>query len=449
MHISIFFRIFAAVLTNQKEILQYLIGKNFFAPNHSRLASLLGQSGRMNIERLMTDKIGDRACNNLWNAICTNLNVPGELLPFLPDIYKLSDMLKATMDALPIETAPEMLSQPVDVEDDVWQQIISLYRQDPSLYYMLASITYAKRHGIRPYQQDMKGSEETVKAIDGRLHSLYPQQMNAHDAAQESLRTLDGMDADSWWWIGLFGGYILRLYHEPAYIDTMIEKLLFPMPFMEWQWWREAASNLPTDTLWFWQKNDSSGAVYDVMRVEDGQGPAQAVHFLLVFIGKGLLRLIQCEGENTRSTYLGWQMEQTGDICSLRFAAFDDNELGRLLPPELIMLMTTDDPALVRRAQEMTEAMPNEIAVRIYHEVGLMPTDEYTIEDIVCSRRIVKVLYRRKNCDNLQVARFALSEYPALRAVTVHSEVELFIGNNDNRLYAFWNSVGILVPMPS
>ena len=437
-------------MTDSQEILQYLVGECFFAQNHSQLASLLGQSGRMNIVRLMSNKTGDRACDRLWNELCARLNVPEELMPFLPDVWRLSNLLKSSSDALPIETSPEEHTQPKDVNDEVWQQLIALYRQDAMLYYMLVAITYAKRHTIHPYRQKyMKASEQTVRAIDERLHSLYPQQVNAHDAAEELLRTLEGIDADSWWWTGWFGGCILRLYHEPAYIDTMYEKYLFSMPFPDWQWWRDAASNHPTDTLWYWQKNDGMDGVYDVMCVEEGQDAAHATHFQLVFVGKEILRLIQYEGGTTRSTYIRWQMEHKEDIYSLRFSAAADNDLSRLLPQELIMLVITDDQTLVARAQGMTEAMQHETFMRIYREMGLEPTDEYTIEDIECSCRTVKILYQQTGTKKIQTATVALTKYPALRSVTVHAEVELYKGNNDNRLYALWNSIGILVPLPS
>lgn len=437
-------------MTNQKEILQYLVERYFFAPNPSRLASLLGKSGRMNIVRLMSNDIGERAVENLWNELCERLHIPEALMPFLPEVDRLSDLLKGTNEALPIETAPEEHVQPRDIEDETWQQLIALYRQDVMLYYMLVAITFAKRQHINPYHQKfMKGSEQAVRAIDERLHTLFPQQVNAHDAAEELLRTMEGIDADSWWWIGLFGGYILRLYHDPAHIDVLFEKHLFSMPFMEWQWWRDATSNKPTDTLWYWQKNGGLGGVYDVMRVEDGQDATQAAHFQLVFVGSGLLRLIQYEGEHTRSMYIGWQMEQKGEIYSLRFSAATDNELSRLLPQELVMLTTTDDPILARRAQDMAEAMQQEVFLRVYREMGLEPTDEYGIEDVECSRRTVKILYRQSDTGDMQVAKFALSEYPALRAVTVHSEVKLFKGTDDGRLYALWNGIGILVPIIS
>ena len=427
-----------------------MVGECFFAFSHSRLASLLGQSGRMNIVRLMSNDIGERAVENLRSELCERLHVSEAWMPYLPEVWRLSDLLKGTKEVLPIETAPEEYLQPGEVEDEVWQRLLALYRQDAMLCYMLVAITYAKRHNINPYQgKFMKGSEQTVRAIDERLHALFPQQMNAHDAAEELLRTMEGIDADSWWWIGLFGGYILRLYHEPAYMDTLLEELSFPMPFTGWQWWREAASNQPTDTLWYWQQNGDFGAVYDVMRIEDGQTAAQATHFQLVFVNRDRLRLIQYEGENTRSTYIGWQMEQKEDIYSLRFTTTADNELSRLLPQELVMLVTTDDPALVRRALDMTDAMQQEVFLRVYREMGLEPTDEYAIEDVECSRRTVKVLYRHRDTKELQVAKFALSEYPALRAITVRSEVEIFKGKDDGRLYALWNGVGILLPLPA
>lgn len=427
-----------------------MVGECFFASNHSRLASLLGHNGRMNIVRLMSNNIGERAVENLRSELCERLHIPEAWMPHLPEVWRLYDLLKGTKEALPIEAAPEEYVQPREIEDEVWQRLIALYRQDAMLYYILVAITFAKRHDINPYRNKfMKGSEQTVRTIDERLHALFPQQVNAHDAAEELIRTMEGIDADSWWWIGLFGGYILRLYHDPAYIDTLFEKLSFSMPFMGWQWWRDAASNQPTGTLWYWQKNGGLDSVYDVMRVGEEQTTAQAAHFQLVFVSKDMLRLIQYEGENTRSMYVKWQMEQKDDIYSLRFNASADNELSRLLPLELVMLTTTDDPILVRRAQDMAETMQQEVFLRVYREMGLEPTDEYVIEDVECSRRTVKILYRQSDTGEIQVAKFALSEYPALRAVTVHSEVKLFKGTDDDRLYALWNGIGILVPIIS
>lgn len=448
MQISIFFCIFAARMQESKEILQFLIRNCFFAPNQSRLASLLGQRGRMNIARLSSDNIGERALDKLWNELCEVLSVPEDLMPFLPDVWILSDILKVSENTLPIEVAPEEFFQPHDIGDHVWLQILNLYQKDPLLYYMLVAITYAKRHKINPYQQKlMKGSEQTVKAIDEQLHQLYPQQVNAHDAAKELLRTLEGLDVDSWWWIGFFGGSILRLYYDPTYIESIFKNCMYTMPIPDWQWWRNASINHPTNTLWYWQKNGNLGAVYEVMRLEEDQDATQAIHFQLIFVGSNTLRIVHHEGENTKSMFLEWQMQMKEGICSLRFNSSTDNELSSLLPQELIMLVPKDDPILVDRAEGMTESMQHEIYMRVYREIGLEPTDEYTIEDIECSRRNVKILYRNTNTKKMQVAKFGFAEYPALRSITVHIEIDLFKGCKDNRLYALWNSVGVLIPI--
>ena len=63
-------------MQESKEILQFLIRNCFCAPKQSRLASLLGQRGRMNIARLSSDNIGERALDKLWNELCEVLSVP-------------------------------------------------------------------------------------------------------------------------------------------------------------------------------------------------------------------------------------------------------------------------------------------------------------------------------------------------------------------------------------
>lgn len=81
-------------MTNRKNILQQLVKHCFFAANNTRLASLLGQKGRMNITRLIDGTLGDRAVNHLWEEIGRLFGVPEEILPHLPAVWDLCNQLK-------------------------------------------------------------------------------------------------------------------------------------------------------------------------------------------------------------------------------------------------------------------------------------------------------------------------------------------------------------------
>jgi hypothetical protein len=98
------------------------------------------------------------------------------------------------------------------------------------------------------------------------------------------------------------------------------------------------------------------------------------------------------------------------------------------------------------RARQMSDEVKRETELRRYSEDGLVPTTEYQIIDIECSRRTLRVLYRYHD-EAVQIAKFALVDYPALRAVTVHSQVELLKSTSDGKLFALWNQVGVLLAL--
>ena len=130
----------------------------------------------------------------------------------------------------------------------------------------------------------------------------------------------------------------------------------------------------------------------------------------------------------------------------MTFTPEEEHALNRLLPKQLVTLHEQDDPQLVNRARQMSDEMKRETELRRYSEEGLVPTTEYQIVDIECSRRMLRILYRHHG-KAVQIAKFALVDYPALRAVTVHSQVELLVSISDGRLFALWNEVGVLLAL--
>lgn len=433
------------IVDSKQDILHYLVGHHFFAPNPGRLAALLGQRGRMNITRLMEGTLGDRAAENLWRDICEQTGVAKGLMPYLPEVWELSELLKQAGCTLSVSIPPAEQMQPAGMDNATWQRIVALYQQDTMLIYILQAIIYAKQHDINPYRQaGAQGLKHLVGKLDDQLHPLYPAQINAHDAAQEMMRGFDESDIDSWWRMGIVGGTLLRLYHDPSYGSVMFDNGGFPMPFADQQWWRAADGN----TLWYWQKNGSRGIAYDVMRVEDGQNAGQAIHFYVLFLDDGVLRLMQYDGDNTRSCYVEWQQETYERNRILRFGEIANSKLRGLLPRELVTLDAEhDDRALVHRAQTMDKDITRETVLRTYGEMGLLHATDWRLVDVECSRRTLKVLFRHADSTQTQVARFPLNKQPNLRVVSVDSPIDLFLSTRDGRLYAFWNDLGILLPL--
>lgn len=408
---------------------------------------MLGQKGRMNITRLADGTLGERAVNHLWEEISDIFSVPEEILPHLPTVWELGNQLKNTPDALRKDIPPQAQTKPQSIDNETWKRINEIYHHDAMLYYILLALIYAKSHNINPYQQKgMRASAQVISELNDQLHQLFPQQINANDAAIQMIQTIEKKDVDNWWWIGYFGGLVLRLYHEPTYAEEIFQNATTPMPFMWWQWWREASSNNEDDTLWFWLKNGTTDAIYDVMRIENHQNANQAEHFLLLFHRHLSATLLHTEERKTTSINLWWNLEQTDGRHRLTFTPDEEHALNKLLPKQLITLHEQDNPQLLKRAQQMSDDMIRETEWRRYSEEGLEPTTEYEIIDIECSRRTLRVLYSHHG-EKMQVAKFPLADYPALRAVTVHSPVELLTSTTDGNLYALWNEIGVLLAL--
>ena len=75
-------------------------------------------------------------------------------------------------------------------------------------------------HAVLDYAQ-------VINELNTYLHQLYPQQVNANDAAQQLVQTIEKEDVDSWWWMGYFGGIVLRLYYEPTYKKRALSDSFF------------------------------------------------------------------------------------------------------------------------------------------------------------------------------------------------------------------------------
>ena len=429
-------------MTNRKDILTTLIQQCFFAPSHSRLATLLGQKGRMNITRLIDGTLGERAINTLWQDICNTFSVSEELMPYLPIIWNLCGQLKMHTDLLCVELPIEEQECPPSIDKQIWEEIHNLYRHDPMLCYMLMALLYAKRHGINPYQQKQMGATvQVIKEINEQLHQLFPEQINAYDAAKETIRVLAERDVDNWWWIGYFGGTILRLYHEPSYLHTMFREQTYAMPFPEEQWWRGEES----DTLWYWKRNGHSNALYDVMRVNSGQDVGEAEHFQVIFTANHVARLLKQTEDKIDGVFLYWELTERKGIYSLTLRPETENETCQLLPERIVMLQEGDNPLLLARAKELTKDMQREVALCLFREAGLEPTIDYEIIDVECSRTTLKVIFKCRDTELCEKVEFSLSNRPALYDITAQSTVDLYIGRADRKLYAFWDEIGVLL----
>lgn len=146
----------------------------------------------MNITRLIDGALGDRAVNHLWEEIGRLFGVPEEILPHLPTVWDLCNQLKNTPEALRLDSPPEEQTQPQRIDNDTWQQIQALWEQDRMLYYILLSLLYAKCNHINPYQQKgMRATAQVINELNTYLHQLYPQQVNANDAAQQLMQTIE------------------------------------------------------------------------------------------------------------------------------------------------------------------------------------------------------------------------------------------------------------------
>lgn len=435
-------------MTSRTETLYQLFKDCLFAPNYNKLAVRLGLNGRMNIARLMKepDSVGDRACNSLWEQVIERFGVQENLMPHLHEVWELSNELKHNIETLSIELSPTDQTCPEDMTEEQWQRVCRLYQTDQMLYFILLSIVYAKRAGINPYaEKNFSATIQLVSEIDARLHAQYPQHQSAHDMAQALLQVMNGRDNDCWWLLGYFGGAVIRLYHNPQYVQDMLERLSRPMPFPDWQWWREKDGD--RQTLWYWQKNGSTGAVYYIVRIENSQTVSESVFLMAEFIKEHLVWVEAPMTDGTEGLYMEWEMQtDENGLCTLHLQPEIDCAVARLLPSCITMLRTTDEADLVNRAIALTEDMQKKCVENHYRIMNLQPTDRYRLTDIECGRRHVRIWYG-KTGEKAKAAVFQLEKYPVLKAITANSAVELCFGLSDSKLYAFWSELGLLLPL--
>ncbi|MBQ0137585.1 MAG: hypothetical protein KBS40_06250 [Bacteroidales bacterium] len=437
----------------QINALQVAIENNFFMPNHSQLAKVLGYNGRMVFTRFLKAQINRNAFDRLWEKIKYSFDLNDAVMLYIPELWDLSEGMAQCVKK---EQFVELVQYKHinEVPADLRVRLDALYKEDYLLYSYALALFYAKAADCNP--NIMKGAlalVEVIQQVDAVLFKQYPEEFSAHKVAMDLLTLVQEVSSPGWYNLMHAIGTIICYYTHPFYIDERIAKDYRSMPFGDDSYWI-ADGQLTVDdaqcTMWLLEPYDDDRGVFNVLKIEaDLSQPVQDEQCTFqrwgFFKNEDSMRCAIPQGiKMLHSAYYAFEYDET-----TRTLCFELQK--KRCSPSPIMLPTTlkmidDDSPWMSWVQANQEDIMTIFQTRGIAAFGFVKTD-IRVTDVAISRHVLVLHTKRVGEADARLYSLDMEQYPSLKKITPWDEVAVFRSQADGDLYAYWYMIGVSVKL--
>lgn len=430
----------------QREALKHAIKNNFFMPNPSRLAGVIGLSGKMIFSRLLNGEIKSTAFNRLWEQIKDAFNTSEQVMLDIPELWDLSERMANVLKReqfVPLVKHTHMDNLPADLR----KPLDELYNKDYMLYSYALALFYAKASGCDP--NEMKGCLAIIEAIqqaDAILWKQYPEEFSAHKVSQDMITLAQELSSAGWFNLMESLGTIICYYTHPLYLEQRIESDFRSMPFGENSFWTECGADDTHTTLWLLEQYEQDSGIYNVLqiqadkteKVKESQCTFQRWGF---FSHADVMRCaVPQGGKMLRSAYYAFKYKQEEGILYTELQR-DNSSRNPLILPEA-MSKTDEQSAWAGWIQENEDQIYDIFCKKIFAGFGFEECG-MEVTDVSQSRHALFLHVRHEESGGKHLYKLDISRYPSLRHITPWGEVAILKSRTDGELYACWLSTGI------
>lgn len=437
----------------QVNALKVALENNFFMPNHSQLAKVLGYNGRMVFTRFLKAQINHNAFDRLWEKIKYSFDINDASMLYIPELWDLSEGMAQVIQK---EQLVDLVQHKHinEVPEDLRVRLDALYKEDYLLYSYALALFYAKVSGCNP--NEMKGAMalvEVIQQVDVVLFKQYPEEFSAHKVAVDLITLVQEVASPGWYNLMHTVGTIICYYTHPFYLDERITKDFRSMPFGEDSYWM-AVDRLTVDngqcTMWLLEPYDDDSGIYNVLRIEaDMSQSVQDEQCVFMrwgfFSSEDSMRCAIPQGTKMlNSAYYAFTWDETTKTLQFELQKKRCSLKPIQLPPRLKMI--DDESPWMSWIQENEETIMSLFQTKCIAAFGFVKTD-IEVTDVALSRHVLVLHTKRAEEAEARLYSIDMEQYPSLKKITPWEEVAIFRSQADGELYAYWYMIGVRVKL--
>lgn len=435
----------------QINALRVALENNFFMPNHSKLASVLGYTGRMVFTRFLKAQISRNAFDRLWEKIKYSFDMSDAVMLYIPELWDLSESMA---QRIPKEQFVNLVQHKHinEVPDTLRMRLNALYKEDYLLYSYALALFYAKSIGCNPNEmKEVPALVEIIQQVDALLIKQYREEFSAHKMAVDLITLVQEIASPGWYNLMHNVGTIIYSYTHPFYLDKFIAETYRAMPFGEDSYWiTDCQVDNAQCTMWLLEPYDDDRGIYDVLQigadlslpVQDEQCVYQRWGF---FSEEDSMRCaIPQETKMLHSAYYAFEWDAT--TKKIHFELQKERSSKHPLPLPKAIEMVPEESPWKQWIEENEEEIMTIFQSKCIAAFGFVATD-IKVTDVTISRHVLVLHTKRGKETETRLYSIDMEQYPSLQNISPWEEVAIFRSQTNGDLYAYWYTIGIRVKL--
>ena len=460
-------------MSEKLEILQCLIENRIFASSPSALAQELGYKGKMTLYRIIKDEVAEKTVNDVWEKLKAVYYLEDEDLFRIANICytakEFYDWIVPEMNVRHPQWVENVIISLIEEQYDynsesfrkeVVPVLTDMKREEPNIFWGMVVLFYIRAKKIEPYVKDACAVRRNLlRELDEILFSLHPENVQAHQAAQNLMTT---PHASFHIWRLLFDAILLfRYYTEANFIQKAVKNcVLFNWPRRSY-WIVPGTSYHAGADVWLFVENNyyaATSGFYIALHLKAGKNIEE---FNVIHVC--LFQFLAGDEHTDCSILLTTQMvDQQKDICyygyeydtgqqELHFSCMQEWGNRHGLPDTLqyIDLLSPEGKEEKVWSRILDKFDKGGKGKEVYSKaierfLGVTDlSEQYCLEDVIISRSFLSLILREG--DESYTYQLPVSQYNFLSEINSSCKVMITRHESDGEVYVEWPSLGYAV----
>lgn len=460
-------------MSEKLEILQCLIENRMFASSSSALAQELGYKGKMTFYRIMKGEISEKTVEEVWERLKTVYYLEDDDLYAITRIcYAAKEFYEAVLPEMNIRHPEWVENVIMSLVEDTYdyhseafkKEVVPVLKEwkqeEPNLFWGMAVLFYIRAKKIEPYQKEACTiRRRLLHELDEILYALYPENLQAHQAAQNVMETPHSSFSV---WRLLFDAILLfRYYTETDFIRKVAKSaVLFDWPARSY-WIAPGANYQEGETVWLLVENDfqtDAYGLYVVLRLTVGK-TIDAFHVdevcLFQFLTAdnesdgSILSVARMSNGQKDSCYYVYRYEEEKRMLYFSVVPEYGNKYGLPEVLQRVDLQSPDgkDEKVWSRIMRKFDQEGN--GRKIYQKaledwLGIVDLSaKYSIKNVILDRTFFSLVLESAGATHTY--RLSVSRYAFLSGIHPSSRIMITKHREDEAIYVEWPLLGYAV----
>lgn len=460
-------------MSEKLQILQCLIENKILAASASSLSMELGYKGKMGIYRLLRGLVSEKFINEIWDKILNKYNLEDNVL------YDLANICILTKDFSNFVTKEMNTNHPKWVEnvimavtDSIYDYfsdefkkntapvLIDLRRDDPDILWGILTLFYIRTKNIEVYSKNnISIICNILNEFDQLLFSIHPENINAHQAADNLITMLKFNDKSVNIWTLIFNSIILfRYYTDTDFIKTVAQgSVIFNWPSRSY-WIVPDTTYQKGAEFWLLVQNNfntANNGIYIAVNVAAGKNTEefipQSTYIMQFMFPENILFVTRMNGEHKEICF--YKYEYDSNLKTLKFKPTSDINNWCNLPDILYRLESSSLNGMSEKVWwRILEKFDTggigrdtyQKAIEKFTGVSDL-SNMYKIHDVNISRTMLSI--KLTVSDEKQQYQIPITNYSFLTKINPSESIIITRHELDNEIYVEWPNLGYAIKL--